>query len=276
MEKTNDILKPTLLIVDDNEEILEFLENELNEKYLVMKALNGQEAVEVLKQEVVQLVISDIMMPLMDGFELCKIIKTNFEYSHIPVILLTAKNTLQSKIEGLEMGADAYIEKPFSPEHLLVQVANLLSNRAKIREYFVTSPLVHIRSMAHTKTDELFLEKVNEAIYINLEDAALDVEKLAKAMNMSKATLYRKIKSISDLTPNELINITRLKRAAELLEEGHYKIYEVADMTGYGSQTNFGRNFLKQFGMTPTDYLAMKQPKNLPRTKGDSSEGIAG
>lgn len=276
MEKTNDILKPTLLIVDDNEEILEFLENELNEKYLVMKAVNGQEAVEVLKQEVVQLVISDIMMPLMDGFELCKIIKTNFEYSHIPVILLTAKNTLQSKIEGLEMGADAYIEKPFSPEHLLVQVANLLSNRAKIREYFVTSPLVHIRSMAHTKTDELFLEKVNEAIYINLEDAALDVEKLAKAMNMSKATLYRKIKSISDLTPNELINITRLKRAAELLEEGHYKIYEVADMTGYGSQTNFGRNFLKQFGMTPTDYLAMKQPKNLPRTKGDSSEGIAG
>ena len=276
MEKTNDILKPTLLIVDDNEEILEFLENELNEKYLVMKAVNGQEAVEVLKQEVVQLVISDIMMPLMDGFELCKIIKTNFEYSHIPVILLTAKNTLQSKIEGLEMGADAYIEKPFSPEHLLVQVANLLSNRAKIREYFVTSPLVHIRSMAHTKTDELFLEKVNEAIYINLEDAALDVEKLAKAMNMSKATLYRKIKSISDLTPNELINITRLKRAAELLEEGHYKIYEVADMTGYGSQTNFGRNFLKQFGMTPTDYLAMKQPKGSPRTKGDSSEGIAG
>ena len=276
MEKTNDILKPTLLIVDDNEEILEFLENELNEKYLVMKAFNGQEAVEVLKQEVVQLVISDIMMPLMDGFELCKIIKTNFEYSHIPVILLTAKNTLQSKIEGLEMGADAYIEKPFSPEHLLVQVANLLSNRAKIREYFVTSPLVHIRSMAHTKTDELFLEKVNEAIYINLEDAALDVEKLAKAMNMSKATLYRKIKSISDLTPNELINITRLKRAAELLEEGHYKIYEVADMTGYGSQTNFGRNFLKQFGMTPTDYLAMKQPKSSPRTKGDSSESTAG
>ena len=269
-------MKPTLLIVDDNEEILEFLENELNEKYLVMKAVNGQEAVEVLKQEVVQLVISDIMMPFMDGFELCKIIKTNFEYSHVPVILLTAKNTLQSKIEGLEIGADAYIEKPFSPEYLLVQIANLLSNRAKIREYFVTSPLVHIRSMAHTKTDELFLEKVNEAIYINLEDAELDVEKLAKAMNMSKATLYRKIKSISDLTPNELINITRLKRAAELLEEGQYKIYEVADMTGYGSQTNFGRNFLKQFGMTPTDYLAMKQPKSLPRSKGDSSESITG
>ena len=257
-------MKPTILLVDDNEEILEFIENELNEKYIVTKALNGREALDILKQEVIQLVISDIMMPVMDGFELCKTIKTNFEYSHIPVILLTAKNTLQSKIEGLEIGADAYIEKPFSPEYLQVQIANLLLNRAKIKEYFVSSPLVHIKSMAHTKTDELFLENINEAIYNNLEDTELDVEKLAKLMNMSKPTLYRKIKSISDLTPNELINITRLKRAAELLLEGKYKIYEVSDMTGYGSQTNFGRNFLKQFGMTPTDYLTMKQVKNTP------------
>jgi two-component system, cell cycle response regulator len=261
-------MKPIILLVDDNEEILEFIENELDEKYSIIKALNGQQALEILKQEVVQLVISDIMMPVMDGFELCKTIKTNFEYSHIPVILLTAKNTLQSKIEGLETGADAYIEKPFSPEYLRVQIANLLLNRAKIKEYFVSTPLVHIKSMAHTKTDELFLEKINEAIYNNLEDPALDVEKLAKLINMSKPTLYRKIKSISDLTPNELINITRLKRAAELLQEGKYKIYEVADMTGYGSQTNFGRNFLKQFGMTPTDYLAVKQAKNTLNPEG--------
>ncbi len=259
-------MKPILLLADDNEEILEFLENELNEKYTIIKALNGEEALELLKQKVVQLIISDIMMPVMDGLEMCKIIKTNFEHSHIPVILLTAKNSLQSKIEGLEIGADAYIEKPFSPEYLQVQIANLLMNRTKIKEYFVSSPLVHIKSMAHTKTDELFLEKINEAVYANLEDAELDVEKLAKLMNMSKPTLYRKIKSISDLTPNELINITRLKKAAELLVEGKYKIYEVADMTGYGSQTNFGRNFLKQFGMTPTDYLTMKQVKNSPNS----------
>lgn len=255
-------MKPVLLVVDDNEEILEFIEDELNEKYTVIKALNGQEAVDKLKQEVVQLVISDIMMPVIDGYELCKIIKTNFEYSHIPVILLTAKNTLQSKIEGLETGADAYIEKPFSPEYLRVQIANLLSNRAKIKEYFVSSPLVHIKSMAHTKTDELFLEQLNDAIINNLEDPELDVEKLAKLVNMSKPTLYRKIKSISDLTPNELINIARLKKAAELLLEGNYKIYEVADMTGYSSQTIFGKNFLKQFGMTPSDYLATKHEEN--------------
>jgi DNA-binding response OmpR family regulator len=252
-------MKPVLLLVDDNEEILEFLEHELDEKYTVIKALNGQEALDVLREDPIQLVICDIMMPVMDGFELCRIIKTNFEYSHIPVILLTAKNTLQSKIEGLELGADAYIEKPFSPEYLQVQIANLLANRAKIKEYFASSPLVHIKSMAYSKADELFLEQLNEAIYNNLEDAELDVEKLAKLVNMSRPTLYRKIKFISDLTPNELINITRLKKAAELLVEDKYKIYEIADMVGYASQTNFGRNFLKQFGMTASDYLAMKQ-----------------
>src|SRR5215216_2841748 len=248
-------MKPVILLVEDNEDILEFVAEELSEKYTVLKATNGQQALDILKEEAIQLLISDVMMDVMDGFELCRIIKTNFDYSHVPVILLTAKNTLQSKIEGLELGADAYIEKPFSPEYLQVQIANLLANRNKIKEYFASSPLVHIKSMAYSKTDELFLEKINDSIFKNLEDAELDVEKLAKLMNMSKATLYRKIKSLSDLSPNELINITRLKKAAELLVEGNHKIYEVADMVGYASQTNFGRNFLKQFGMTPSDYL---------------------
>src|SRR5688572_7746111 len=252
-------MKPVVLLVDDNEEILDFLHEDLCEKYSILQALNGKEALDMLSKEAVHLVVSDVMMDVMDGFELCKFIKTDFEYSHIPVILLTAKNSLQSKIEGLEIGADAYIEKPFSPEYLQVQIANLLSNRNKIKEYFASSPLVHIKSMAYSKADELFLEKINESIFRNLEDTELDVEKLAKLMNMSKPTLYRKIKSLSDLSPNELINITRLKKAAELLVEGNYKIYEVADMVGYASQTNFGRNFLKQFGMTPTDYLSMKE-----------------
>src|SRR5688572_13890236 len=252
-------MKPIVLLVDDHEDILDFVGEVLSEKYTVIKASEGQEALERLKEEAVQLVVSDVMMPVMDGFELCRIIKTTFDYTHIPVILLTAKNTLQSKIQGLELGADAYIEKPFSPEYLQVQIANLLTNRNKIKEYFASSPLVHIKSMAYSKADELFLEKINESIFRNLEDTELDVEKLAKLMNMSKPTLYRKIKSLSDLSPNELINITRLKKAAELLVEGNYKIYEVADMVGYASQTNFGRNFLKQFGMTPTDYLSMKE-----------------
>ncbi|WP_315816237.1 response regulator transcription factor [Paraflavitalea speifideaquila] len=252
-------MRPTILLVDDNEEILEFLANELGEAYTVLTATDGQEALSILSQEAVHLVISDVMMPVMDGFELCRLIKTNFDFSHIPVILLTAKNTLQSKIEGLKLGADAYIEKPFSPEHLQVQVANLLTNRSKIREYFANSPLVHIKSMAYSSADEQFLESLNETICHHLEDTALDVEKLARVMNMSRPTLYRKIKAISNLTPNELINITRLKKAAEMLAVGQYKIYEVADMVGYNSQNNFGRNFLKQFGITPTEYMSMKK-----------------
>ncbi len=248
------MMNPIILLVDDNEEILDFIEQDLNDKYAVLRATDGQEALAALKENAVQLIVCDVMMPVMDGFEFCRRLKTNVEHSHIPVILLTARNTLQSKIEGLELGADAYIEKPFSPEYLRAQIANLLANRAKIREYFASSPLVHVKSMAHTKADELFLEQLNEIIHANLEDTELDVEKLSQLLHMSKASLYRKIKSISDLTPNELINITRLKRAAELLLTGTYKIYEVSDMVGFASQTNFGRNFLKQFGMTPSEY----------------------
>lgn len=252
-------MTPTILLVDDNEEIIEFLAEELSEQYTVLSASDGQEALSILGKEAVHLVVSDVMMPGMDGFDLCRLIKTNFDFSHIPVILLTAKNTLQSKIEGLKLGADAYIEKPFSPEHLQVQIANLLTNRNKIREYFANSPLVHIKSMAYSTADEQFLETLNETIRNHLEDTELDVEKLARIMNMSRPTLYRKIKAISNLTPNELINITRLKKAAEMLAAGQYKVYEVADRVGYNSQNNFGRNFLKQFGITPTEYMSMNR-----------------
>lgn len=247
-------MKPAVLIVEDNEEMLDFIADDLAERYQVFKAGNGEEALKTLKQEAIQLVISDVMMPVMDGFELCRIIKTNFEFSHIPVILLTAKNTLQSKIEGLELGADAYIEKPFSPEYLQVQAANLIANRDKLKDYFAKSPLVHIKSIAHSKSDEQFLERLNEVIFDNLEEEELDVDQLARLMNMSRPTLYRKIKSISNLSINDLINLSRLKRAAELLAEGNHKIYEVAAIVGFKSQTNFGRSFLKQFGMSPSAY----------------------
>jgi two-component system, cell cycle response regulator len=237
----NNELLPLILLVDDNEEILEFLERILQAKYTVLKATDGRSAIDILQKEAVQLVVSDIMMPVMDGFELCKAIKSNFEYSHIPVILLTAKNNMQSKVEGLELGADAYIEKPFSKEHLQAQIASLLNNRNIIREFFASSPLVHIKSMAHSKADERFLETLNDTICANIEDTGLDVEKLAKIMNMSRITLYRKIKAISVLTPIEVINITRLKKAAELLAEGDHKIYEISYLVGFSSQSNFAR-----------------------------------
>jgi two-component system cell cycle response regulator len=247
--------KPVILLVDDNEEILDFIADDLSDKYQVLMAQNGLEALKILEQEIVQLVISDVMMPKMDGFKLCALLKSKIEFSHIPVILLTAKNTLQSKIEGLELGADAYVEKPFSPEFLQVQVSSLIKNRNKIKAYFLNSPLIHLKSMAHTKADEIFLGKLQDNINKNINNPDLDVERLAESMNVSRPTLYRKIKSISDLSPNELINLARLKKAASLLNEGVLKIYEISEMVGYSSQTHFGRNFSKQFGMSPSDYM---------------------
>jgi two-component system, cell cycle response regulator len=255
-------MKSTILLVEDNKEMMEVLADVLDEKYNILTSQNGQQALDLLAKETVHLIISDVMMPVMDGFELCKVIKSNFEYSHVPVILLTAKNSIQSKVEGLELGADAYIEKPFYTAHLLVQIANLLANRSKLKEYFTQSPLVHLKSVAQTRPDEDFLEKLNAAIQNNLDDQDLDVDKLTRLLNMSRTNLFRKIKSLTDLTPNELINVTRLKKAAELMAEGKYKIYEVSAMVGFGSQTNFGRNFSKQFGMTPTEYQKSMYPGN--------------
>jgi ligand-binding sensor domain-containing protein/signal transduction histidine kinase/DNA-binding response OmpR family regulator len=256
--------KREILLVEDNKEILEFISNELTSDYLVRKALNGIEGLEIIKEGNIQLVISDIMMPVMDGLELCKRIKTNLEYSHIPIILLTAKNSLHAKIEGLEIGADAYIEKPFAFEHLNAQISNLLLNRDKIKEYFASSPLTHIKTIGYTKADKIFLEKLKLVIDENLTNFDIDVEQLSKIMNMSRPTFYRKIKALSNLTPNELIHIARLKKAAELLSEGNYKVYEVASMVGYSLQTNFARDFHKQFGMTPSEYTTSKQlEKNL-------------
>lgn len=258
-EHNADARKPTLIVADDHEEILDFIADDLSESYTILKARDGQEVLDILPTVAVQLIVSDIMMPRIDGYQLCEIIKSDVEFSHVPIILLTAKNTLQSKIKGLEQGADAYIEKPFSPEHLQAQITSLLSNRNKIRKYFAHSPLAHINSMAHTKADEDFLGQLNQIICQHMEDVDFDVEHLAENMHMSRPTLYRKIKAISDMTPNDLINVARLKKAAQLLSEGRYKIYEVSDRVGYSSQTHFGRNFFKQFGMSPSEYIARQK-----------------
>lgn len=254
--KSQTIDRSTILVVDDHVEILDFIVDDLSEHYEVLQAENGKQALDVLNNRQVHLIVSDIMMPEMDGYELCQRIKSDVAHSHIPIILLTAKNTLKSKIEGLEQGADAYIEKPFSPEHLQAQIGSLLANRNKIRAYFANSPWATLNSMAHTKADELFLDELNALIEKHMGEARFDVEHLAEKMHMSRPTLYRKIKAISNLTPNDLINVARLKKAAQLLSEGRYKIYEVSYRVGYSSQTHFGRNFQKQFGMSPSEYIA--------------------
>ncbi len=245
----------SVLVVEDNKEIVRFLQKELHTTYNIYTAADGQQALEILSKQNIHLVISDIMMPVMDGIELCKKIKTDIQYSHIPVILLTAKNTITSKIQGLENGADAYIEKPFVMEHLLAQIKSLLNNRNHTKEHYAHSPLAHIKGIASTKADKNFLEELQKIIDENITDKDLDVDTLSRMMNMSRGTFYRKIKGLSDLTPNELINLSRLKKAAELLAEGKYKINEVANMVGYNLNSNFSRDFHKQFKISPSEYL---------------------
>lgn len=245
----------SILIIDDNEDILEFLSEVLGETYKLHLAENGEAAQQILDTEVINLIVSDIMMPGIDGFELCRWVKSNVEYCHIPIVLLTAKNTYQAHIEGLEVGADAYIQKPFSPEFLQLQIANLLKNRLKIKDHFASSPFEDVRVMAHSKTDEAFLKKLDEYIRKNIKDPNMDIDKLADHMHMSRPTFYRKIKSLSSLSPKELIDITRLKKAAALIAQNEFTLFEIAKMVGYSSQSLFGKNFQKHFNVSPLEYL---------------------
>ena len=250
----------SILIIDDNEDILEFLSQVLGDTYTLHLAANGEIAQNILDNETVHLIISDIMMPGIDGFDLCRLIKSKVEYCHIPIILLTAKNTHKAHIEGLEVGADAYIQKPFSPELLQVQIANLLKNRLKIKEHFASSPFEDVRVMAHSKTDEAFLKKLDDYIRSNIKDPNIDIDDLAEHMFMSRTTFYRKIKSLSSLSPKELIDITRLKTAAGLIAQNEFSLFQISKMVGYSSQSLFSRNFQKYFKVSPIEYL-----NSLPR-----------
>lgn len=259
-EMTN--TKTTILVVEDNVDLLDFIANDLEETYHVLRAKNAHEAYNFIENQTIQLIVSDVMMPEISGFELCRKIKTDLQSSHIPVVLLTAKDNLNSKIEGLEVGADAYISKPFSMEYLKAQIENLIENRKNLMDFYSSSPLSHLKSVAHSQIDEAFIKKLDEIINENLANTELSVEILAEKMAMSRSTFYRKIKEITNLNPNELINIARLKKAAELLSLGHHKVYEIAEIVGYNSQTTFGRNFQKQFKMTPTEYAQMNDSGN--------------
>lgn len=244
----------TILVVEDDPEMQKFVSKQLKELYTVITANNGKEALKVLEDNNVNLIVSDVMMPEMDGFELCKILKDDLTYSHIPIILLTAKATLQSKIEGIELGADAYMEKPFSTEYLLVRITNLLTNQEKLRKAFTSSPFVEAKTIALSKADEDFLERLTMIIKKNLSEPEFSVDILAEDMNMSRSSLHRKIKGIAQITPNDFIQLERLKVAAALIKSGEYKINEVCYIVGFNSSSYFAKCFQKQFGVLPKDF----------------------
>lgn len=255
VEKDN---RPTVLVAEDNPDMLAFVVRQLSKDYTVLTATNGAEALRVLDGNYVNLMISDVVMPVMDGFELCKTIKSDLNYSHIPIILLTAKTNIQSKIEGMELGADAYIEKPFSVEYLQACASNLIQNREKLRQAFAESPFIAANTMALTKADEEFIKKLNEVIRVNYANPEFSMDDMADNLNMSRSNFYRKIKGVLDLSPNEFLRLERLKKAAQLLKEGENRVNEICYMVGFNSPSYFAKCFQKQFGVLPKDFTNAK------------------
>lgn len=246
--------KPILLVVDDNEEMLHFVESHFEPNYTVVTAENGREALERMAHSKVGIIICDWMMPVMDGVEFLKAVRGNENYSHIPFVMLTAKTDNTSKIETLRCGADAYVEKPFSIGYLDARIDNLLEMRRKLREKYSNSPFEPITTLAPTQVDNELLTRMQKLIDDNLANADLNVDFLAERLGISRSGLYDKIRSLADITPHELIQISRLKKAAEYLAEGKYRVQEVSYMVGISNSSYFSRLFQKQFGVKPSEF----------------------
>lgn len=246
----------SVLIIEDNQEMCAFIRRQVSESYSVLTAGNGVEALELLEKSYVTLIISDIMMPKMDGIEFCRQVKTDLRYSHIPLILLSAKTNLHSKISGMDAGADAYVEKPFSSDYLLSVIANLIKSRQKLSEAFSKNPLVLANTMATSTVDTDFIVRLQEIIQANLSDPEFKINDIAEMVHMSRASFYRKIKGVLNMTPNDYLRLERLKAAARLLRDKRYHINEVCYMVGFSSTSYFAKCFQKQFGVLPKKYAA--------------------
>lgn len=243
-----------VLLVEDNDGIRSMLDERLASSFLITTASNGREALEILAKKSVDVVVTDIMMPEMDGLELCRQIKANPELSHIPVVFITAKNDLDSKVKGLQLGAEAYIEKPFSIKYLREMIVTLLENRRRAREAFSRNPFFQAENIPVNKEDEKFMEKVMAIIKENMADENFNVETLGDRMCMSRSNLLRHIKAVFNLSPSELIRVVRLKTAAQLIKGGGYTLGEISRMIGISSQSYFTKMFFKQFNVTPNEF----------------------
>jgi signal transduction histidine kinase/ligand-binding sensor domain-containing protein/DNA-binding response OmpR family regulator len=261
-EVTSDDRK-LILIIEDNNDIRDYIASSLSGLYETMVAENGAVGLELALAHTPDVIISDIMMPSMDGYELCKTLKADMRTSHVPVILLTAKDTLQDKTEGYAIGADSYITKPFSATLIQNRIANLLESRRKIAELF-SSSLGQKRAQiteSLSKLDTEFIDKVVSIIEENLESEKTNVVSIAEQMNMSHSSLYRKIKSLTGLTINEFSRKIKIRNAERLLLTGKYSISEIAFKVGIESVDYFRQCFKEEFGLTPSEYINQVKPK---------------
>ncbi|AWH87050.1 hybrid sensor histidine kinase/response regulator [Flavobacterium album] len=244
-----------ILIVEDEKEIQLYLRDLLAQKYTIISAYNGVEALEMIEEEIPDIIISDVMMPLMDGVELCKRIKTDIRTCHVPFIMLTAKNSVLHRIEGLESGANSYIPKPFYPDHLLVRIQKLLEEKAMIVKHFTQDTLVENLSGMPIHSDEkAFIKSLIDLIRKNIDNENLQSAFIEKALGISTSQLYRKTKEIFDLSPGDLIRTIRLKHAAELLRKNVLTVSEICYKSGFNNRSYFYREFKKMYDTTPKNY----------------------
>lgn len=243
--------KPLVLLVDDDHEIIDLLNDLLAPLYNLCFASNGSEALSMIKKHPVSLIVSDVMMPVMDGIELCRKIRENFDTSHLPLILLTAKEEIEDRITGLEAGADSYIPKPFHPDHLKVRIEKLLAIRENIRNRFAT----HDENMpSGNELPDPFFAKMMEYIDQHVDEETLSAERLCEDLGISKSSLYNKTKSVLGTTPHALINQRRIKHASLLLDTTSLSVSEIINATGFTSRTYFYELFSKTYGCSPSEF----------------------
>lgn len=252
-----------ILVVEDNVEIRAYIKSIFHGQYHVLEAENGHEGLLVAEAEALEVILSDVMMPGMDGIAFCKHIKENIRTSHIPVILLTARTSMIFRLEGLENGADDYITKPFNAQILQLKIRNLIKSREELKRRFMDNAVLEIepKKVTLTSTDAAFIQKALESIEQNMSNSDFSVEEFGKDVGMSRMQLYRKLKALTGLSANEFIRSIRLKRAAQLLELGQLTVAEVTYEVGFTDLQYFRNCFKKQFDVNPSEYkIAEKKP----------------
>jgi CheY-like chemotaxis protein len=243
-----------ILVVEDNSDVRSYILEQLDADYKIIDAANGEEGIKEAQIEIPDLIITDVMMPKMDGYEFSKKIRADEKTSHIPIIMLTAKAGLDDKITGLKTGVDAYITKPFSAKELKVRVKNLIYQRKQLRKRFSKSTIIKPSEVSAASLDQLFLEKTIKIIEDHFEDEKFSVEKLAEEVNMSISQLNRKLNALVAQPAGQLMRSLRLQRAADLLKQNAGSIGEICYKVGFNDQGYFTRTFKNQFGVSPSKY----------------------
>jgi DNA-binding response OmpR family regulator len=245
--------KPVLLVVEDNDDVAQYLMTLLAKDYDVIIAVNGEDGVTKSIEYMPDIIISDIMMPVMDGIEMLKSVKNDFRTSHIPVVILTARADIGSRLEGLERGADAYIAKPFVKEELLVQIRSLIQLRKNLQERYASATHLHLTEDIDFHIEDAFMQRIRDISMVNLSDESFHIDSLCREMAMSRTQLYRKFRSLTDKTIAEYFRSLRLHKAKELLSNSELSVSEAAYKTGFKNVSHFSRVFTQEFGINPRE-----------------------